>query len=365
VPANRTVEANGPDGSVVNYPAATATDASDGPLQTKCDPLSGEVFPLGVTTVQCWATDSDDRLGLSSFTVTVQDTTAPTLTPPADTGVRSTVPVPATDPAVVEFLNGGTATDIVDPDPKVTASAPETLPLGITTITFTAKDDAGNTATATATIEIGPDAVPSGNDRTPPGNVREVKASTGNRTVSVAWKPPVDEDYSGVEITRTPGKAGEASSVVFGGPGSRFLDRGLTVGTEYRYVIVALDEAGNRSAGVAVIAVARATALLSPAEGAVLKKPPKMTWKPSKGATYYNLQLWSGGSLLGTSASKKVLSAWPRKPSYQFKKTWKFAGKQRAMRPGTYTVYVWPGFGKKSANRYGDLLFETTFTIRR
>jgi hypothetical protein len=315
--------------------------------------------------VRCAATDNSGNSTVGTFTITVVDTTPPTLTPPADTGVKSTVPVPATDPAVVEFLNGGTATDIVDLTPTVTAAAPETLPLGITTITFTARDDAGNTATATATIEIGPDAAPSGNDRTPPGNVREVKATTGNRTVSVAWKAPADEDYSGVEITRTPGKNGDASSVVFDGAGTKFLDKGLTVGTEYRYVIVAVDEAGNRSAGVAVVALARATALLSPQEGAVLRKPPKMTWKKTNGATYYNLQLWAGGNLVSTSASRKVLSVWPKQASYQFKKTWKWGGKVRTMRPGTYTVYVWPGFGKKSANRYGDLLFQTTFTIRR
>lgn len=366
IPGSRTVEANGPDGSIVNYPEPTASDTVDGPLPAFCDPPSGSLFPLGATTVECSALDSDGNVGAASFLVTVRDTTPPTVTPPADIAIVSDSPVSSKDPRIVEFLQGATAEDIVDPDVVATALAPEPVPLGTTTITFIALDDAGNLGTATSTITIGPDPAPPPDvDRTPPANVRNVKATTGDRTVSVVWKRPPDKDYAGVEITRSPGKNGEMASVVFTGRAKSFLDRKLTPGVEYRYVIVTLDTSGNRSAGVAVVALARDTALVSPEDGAVLRKPFTVVWEPVKSATYYNIQAYLGTNLLNAQALQKVLSAWPTKPSYAFKKVWRYDGKVRRLKPGTYTVYVWPGFGKKSAARYGDLLFRATFVIVR
>ncbi len=58
----------------------TASDDVDGPLTATCDKASGTVFPLGTTTVTCSAKDKAGNLGDNSFTVTVEDTTAPNLT---------------------------------------------------------------------------------------------------------------------------------------------------------------------------------------------------------------------------------------------------------------------------------------------
>ena len=109
VPASRTVEANGPNGAIVNYETPTAIDLVDGPLAPNlitCSKPSGSVFPLGSTTVTCSATDSGGRTGSASFTITVVDTTPPVLTVPADLAIQSSSAVPASNSAIQDFLGG-------------------------------------------------------------------------------------------------------------------------------------------------------------------------------------------------------------------------------------------------------------------
>jgi len=79
-PADRPpVEATGSGGATVTFPAATATDNIDGAIAAPCLPASGSVFPVGLTTVICTATDAHSNTGSDSFTVTVNDTTPPTV----------------------------------------------------------------------------------------------------------------------------------------------------------------------------------------------------------------------------------------------------------------------------------------------
>src|SRR4029078_5294871 len=49
-----------------------------------CSPASGSTFPKGTTTVTCTATDSSGNNGSCTFTVTVNDTQAPTIACPAN-----------------------------------------------------------------------------------------------------------------------------------------------------------------------------------------------------------------------------------------------------------------------------------------
>ncbi|MGW5667717.1 VWA domain-containing protein [Micromonospora sp. NPDC003776] len=74
---DRTVEATGPAGAVINYPAS-ATDNVDGPLTPTCAPPPGSTFPLGATTVTCTATDAAGNTGTDTAVMRVVDTTAPT-----------------------------------------------------------------------------------------------------------------------------------------------------------------------------------------------------------------------------------------------------------------------------------------------
>ena len=83
----------------------------------------------------------------ATFNVTVQDTTPPSLgAMPADiTNVQAT----SAGGAVVTYTNPS-ATDAVDASPNVNCTPPSgsTFPLGNSTVSCTASDNAGNTSTA-------------------------------------------------------------------------------------------------------------------------------------------------------------------------------------------------------------------------
>lgn len=100
MPQDITEEATGPNGAQVGWQAPTASDAVDASVSVGCSPASGATFALGQTTVSCTATDSRTNSDTETFSVTVEDTAAPTITAtkPANkaTGVRRGAPLTAT-----------------------------------------------------------------------------------------------------------------------------------------------------------------------------------------------------------------------------------------------------------------------------
>jgi hypothetical protein len=150
LPANITAEATGSSGAVVTY-SASATDVVDGSVPVSCSPASGSTFAIGTTTVNCSATDDAGNTANGSFTVTVQDTTPPTLTLPANiTGVVAT----GQNGAVVTY--SASASDLVDGSVPVSCSpaSGSTFAIGTTTVNCSATDDAGNTATGSFTVSV-------------------------------------------------------------------------------------------------------------------------------------------------------------------------------------------------------------------
>ena len=149
LPSNVTAEATGHDGASVTF-SASALDVVDGAVSVDCSPASGSVFPIGTTTVTCTASDADHNVATGTFTVTVRDMTAPTLTLPADISVEATGP----SGSVVGFQ--GSATDVVDGACAVTFSPPSgsTFPLGSTTVHASATDVAGNTRTGSFVVTV-------------------------------------------------------------------------------------------------------------------------------------------------------------------------------------------------------------------
>jgi len=133
---------------------ATATDDVDGALSVSNDAPTD--FDLGVTTVIFSATDAAGNTGTAAATVTVADAGIPAVTAPADLALS--VPLgsslPSSDPSIVAFLAGASATDEADGALSVTHDAPANFPVGSTTVTFSATDAAGNTGTATATVTV-------------------------------------------------------------------------------------------------------------------------------------------------------------------------------------------------------------------
>jgi ELWxxDGT repeat protein len=192
LPANVIAEATGPDGAVVNYPAATATDAVTASPAISYSQASGTIFPLGTTVVAVTATDAAGNASTGSFQVTVQDTTAPTV------GVPGNIVVEATDPdgAVVNYVV--TVADAVTANPTVTFSqASGTLfPIGTTTVTVTATDAAGNVGQGTFTVTVQ-------QGETPPVAVADNYATNEDVALSVAALGVLANDTVGGNRTLT------------------------------------------------------------------------------------------------------------------------------------------------------------------
>jgi hypothetical protein len=178
VPGNMTREATGPGGAPVTYSGATAADDVDGSLTPLCSPASGATFPLGATTVTCSATDSAGNTGSNSFTVTVQDTTAPALSLPSSITEEAT----GSGGATVNF--SASATDAVSGSvaPDCAPASGSLFGFGSTTVTCTATDAAGNTSTpGTFTVTVQDTAAPV---LDLPADITEEATGSGGATVS-------------------------------------------------------------------------------------------------------------------------------------------------------------------------------------
>ena len=151
VPDDVTEEATGQSGAAVTYSDASAVDLVDGDRPVECLPASGSTFALGNTTITCTATDTRGNKGSETFTVTVKDTTGPTVTAPDDVEKEATGPSGAT-----VTYSGASAEDLVDGLRSVTCSPPSgsTFALGETTVTCTAKDSRDNIGSDDFTVPV-------------------------------------------------------------------------------------------------------------------------------------------------------------------------------------------------------------------
>jgi hypothetical protein len=203
------------------------------------------------------------------------------------------------------------------------------------------RDAAGNVATASFALNY---------DATPPEQP-EVTAMPGNHRVALRWSSPAVSD---VEVMRL-AKA-QPPTLLYRGPQHKLTDRRLRNGRRYRYVVTSIDQAGNRNAA-RTSAVPTKSRLLVPANGAHVRKPPLLIWKPARRARYYNAQLFFRG--------RKVMTRWPRVARLQLHKRWRFNGRRHRLVKGHYCWYVWPGRGSLSQRRYGKLLGKSCFTVTR
>jgi hypothetical protein len=144
LPAGRVVEATGRTGATVDFTVA-ATDRVSGPVKPTCTPPAGP-FPLATTTVTCSATDARNNASTGTFSITVRDTTAPSLPILRNLSVRSTSEAGAR----VSWFP--TARDVVDRVVPLECrpARGSTFPAGTTTrVRCTATDRAGNRARPT------------------------------------------------------------------------------------------------------------------------------------------------------------------------------------------------------------------------
>ena len=141
-PSSLTVEATGLL-TAVDIGTPTVQNAGPNAVITNNAP---ELFPIGYVVVTWTVTDSGNTVNAYQV-ITVRDTTPPVVTAPADITAEATGSLTTLD------VGTPTVTD-ADPNPTITHDAPESFPLGTTTVTWTATDSGGRTTTATQTVTV-------------------------------------------------------------------------------------------------------------------------------------------------------------------------------------------------------------------
>jgi hypothetical protein len=245
-------------------------------------------------------------------------------------------------PVAVRFSGADALSGVASCDGPVTYGGPETARAAVS---GSCRDAAGNAgAPAALTLRY---------DSKPPAAAGRLRVETGSGFTRVRWaRSPSARLY---ELVRIPGLGSASRSTVYRGRKVSFLDRAVRNGVRYRYLLRSLDEAGNAAART-IAALPRAP-VFAPAAGTVLRAPPRAAWEDVAGARFYNVQLYHG--------TTKVLSAWVVEPRLRLTRAWTYDGRRRTLANGAYRLFVWPAFGTRKQPRYGKLLGETTFRVRR
>jgi len=210
--------------AVVSF-SATASDNCSG-ATVSCIPASGSVFPKGVTTVSCMATDaSGNQSAPCSFTVTVNDNQAPTVGCPANIAR-------ATDANLCSAVVSFAAPTVSDNCPGVgtpvcNPPSGSAFPKGITTVTCAVQDASGNQSACSFTVTVNDTQAPT--LVCPPNQVAAIVGPTGS-TVVVNYPSPLYSDSC-------PG-----ASVVCSPPSGSAFPVGLTTVT-----CAATDASGNQT----------------------------------------------------------------------------------------------------------------------
>jgi hypothetical protein len=144
-------------GGVVNY-TVTATSLCGTTPHLQCNPPSGSIFPVGLSSVTCTATDEAGNTASCTFPVqVVLDSAPPQIICPDTLTVWTCSP------------NGGivnyplpTATDDCDTNVTVVCNPPSgtAFPPGTTTVTCTARDDCNHTSTCQFRVVVRVDTEP-------------------------------------------------------------------------------------------------------------------------------------------------------------------------------------------------------------
>ena len=288
------------------------------------------------TRLTCSATNMIDASTTVSLMVKV-DITAPTVTGatpdrPPDTAGWYTRPV-------TFAFAGSDGTSGVASCSSVTYSGPDNATAAVS---GTCTDNAGNVSP--------PSGVSFRYDASAPA-LRGVSVHAGDREVIVVWTPLPKWEW--VEVIRAiVGR--RHTRIVYRGSGSKYVDRHVRNGIEYRYAVIGRDQAGHATeAREKAIPVGP---LRTPLPGATVVSRPRLSWVRVRGAAFYNVQLFRG--------SRKVLSAWPKGAHLTLARSWRYRGRREQLTPGRYRWYVWPAFRGKRGVHFGRLIGRSTFVVR-
>ncbi len=152
---NISVEATGAAGESISYDSSAA-DSGSGLASVTCTPASGSVFAVGNTTVTCTAVDNVNNTNTCSFTVSVTDTTAPSITCPGNQAGQCN----GTNGFQATF--SATATDLVDGAVTVvcTPASGSYFPLGTNLVLCVAVDAHNNSTTCAFLVTVTDPVIP-------------------------------------------------------------------------------------------------------------------------------------------------------------------------------------------------------------
>ena len=161
--------------------------------------------------------------------------------------------------------------------------------------------------------------VPEAKDKTPPKEVTNLKAVTGDGKISLSWTNPIDADLHQVEITASPA-AGSLTNPVYlsaeKGKAMSFTAEGLSNGTAYTFTVKTIDKALNKSTGVkteTAVAPIDTSDKTPPAEVTTLKGDAGngkvlLSWKNPGDEDLYQVEI-SASPAVGTLTNPVYLSA--------------------------------------------------------
>ncbi|TBR25437.1 MAG: HYR domain-containing protein, partial [Candidatus Nitrosotenuis sp.] len=144
-PADVTVEATSISENVVTLGEPKVSDLVGVDSVTNDAPSA---FHLGQTTVTWTAKDTSGNTSTATQLVSVIDTTSPEITLPQDITMEATGPSGTAVP-----IGNATASDVIGVE-SLTNDSPNVFNLGLTQVTWTAKDNSGNIATAIQNVTI-------------------------------------------------------------------------------------------------------------------------------------------------------------------------------------------------------------------
>ena len=191
-PSNQDLEATSAAGAAATWAAPTANDAVSGSAAVDCLPASGSTFDLTGSphTVKCSATDAAGNTASASFTVSVNDTSAPDFSSvPGNQTLEATSSAGAiatwTGPTATDAVDGGVAVSCVPGSGSLLA-----LQADAHTVTCSASDSRGNDASTGFTIAVQDTMAPviSG---TPADKAVEATSAAG---AVVTWAAPTASD---------------------------------------------------------------------------------------------------------------------------------------------------------------------------
>jgi HYR domain len=241
VPASFTVEGDTAGGWAADWSDVSATDPEDSPDPTPtCLPAAGTVLPVGTTThVTCSVTDLAGASVSDGFDVTVEDTTAPVLS-----GVPGDITVTTSDPTgrIVTYTDPS-ATDVVDASPTVacTPASGDWFAVQTTTVTCTATDATGKSASATfdVTVDLVEQHAVSATWLEPVASSDATFTANPGRTLPIKVRlflDGVEQATGNAELTLTPCGGGSAITLALDSGGGRWnhsLDTSMLSGACY------------------------------------------------------------------------------------------------------------------------------------